>query len=577
MYGIHYPDQRKNEIYDLTESFSFGDTKSLFPVPDSPRDSNSRNSNTTNQDKIEQSEQSFIEAQLLDCFYDTFSASVSNATQESFAADPLSATNGTSFNNPRTSWSSGRQFWQAVKQYRDSIQQLPDHTVSLETLRNQSTARDEETTSSPMMVENIVYNPREQQQSDSNTISNSLQTKPTRNQQHPHHLAIFTPTKKQPQLQLQQKEESQLVVPLHVGGNTNASGATIFDHPDSSRLTSIEDQQQEYLKSMFYQPAVLGHPPRYGWDRLQIVYTLSYFLPRYYYQRVMRTLSRGSIYCDRRTQWVFAAIFNILFVFFLIFFVAFTNIFRSQSMGRLRIFEIVYFFFFIVGSSIIRTALKRTGLALDRRKLGTVSMFFVAEYMGLLFYYTFYRVLFESINSWELFFFFQIIHLLSEWMMYPLRGSRMLMQFVASIEFSCLPTGLVEVLPSIIPKGTDDQDWVNFIALDFGVRVVVMIASSFGMLLLLITIDYVPWIDNGLRQTSKAEISQNSTFLLVAVSLEAVNALLMDQWFFRHLQINVMDKVKNCFSNLRFSVLVVLIGTLLFLNPVYAFTTNNIY
>ena len=40
----------------------------------------------------------------------------------------------------------------------------------------------------------------------------------------------------------------------------------------------------------------------------------------------------------------------------------------------------------------------------DKLKMNTTSMFFIAEFFCLLFYYLFYRVLFESIPDWGTFF-----------------------------------------------------------------------------------------------------------------------------------------------------------------------------
>jgi hypothetical protein len=54
--------------------------------------------------------------------------------------------------------------------------------------------------------------------------------------------------------------------------------------------------------------------------------------------------------------------------------------------------------------------------------------------MCLLFYFTFYRVLFESINSWVTFFACQVLHVCSEWVLYPLRASQL---FYNTIHSTC--------------------------------------------------------------------------------------------------------------------------------------------
>jgi hypothetical protein len=112
------------------------------------------------------------------------------------------------------------------------------------------------------------------------------------------------------------------------------------------------------------------------------------------------------LFQDRRIQWSIACLFDILLVVFLYFLVTLTYTFRAKSNSQVGWFEVEYFFFFIAGSTILRTILKRTSLFFDQLKIGSISMFFIAEIIGVTYYYTFYRVLFNSIRSWSLFFFF---------------------------------------------------------------------------------------------------------------------------------------------------------------------------
>jgi hypothetical protein len=623
IYGIHTfyapnPDRRQNDkIHEILASFSYNDTKSLN------MNNQSESSVVGTSDSLHTS-QYLLEQQLQHCCYDTYSASITTKTidleeneideefvdeernrktmgdlleamqrdnnhyqpkrmnnqqqtnhrQALFNATPAATINTTT---TRLSMkSSGRIFWKILQQQQAIEEQLTAQTFALSTLNQETVINPLSTSSSSTIsIENIAYNSSKQITSvplsiPSQSLPQSVQQQisSTMNRTElPRSLALSKPS--------QEINNHPKFINPNPKDNNDTSQSTL---PSQSDLPQEPGTKKDLTSKEKTFANKLGDPPRFSWDLFDIVFSISYFLPRYYYQRICKTSIRGYIYSDRRIQWIFAAIFNILFVFFLFFLVDFTNTFRGKSSGRPGRFEIEYFFFFVLGSSLIRTALKRTGLALDRRKMGSVSMFFVAEYMGLLFYYTFYRVLFESINSWQLFFAFQVIHLVSEWIMYPLRGSPALMQCLTSIDLSfCLPSYMINLLPSLMPQGTNYEDWINFIALDFGVRVVVMITSSFGILILLVTIDYVPWIDNDLRQQTSLQIGRNAGYLMIAVSLEAINAFLMNELFFKSLKINVVEKVKNCFSNIRFAVLVVFIGTQLFLNPVYAFTTKNSY
>lgn len=86
--------------------------------------------------------------------------------------------------------------------------------------------------------------------------------------------------------------------------------------------------------------------------------------------------------------------------------------------------RIALFLLFIACNTVLRMALKSLGMHLDKQKRSSISMYFVAEVMSLFFYYTFYRVLFESIHSVVEFSVFQALHLLSEWLLYAGRCSR---------------------------------------------------------------------------------------------------------------------------------------------------------
>jgi hypothetical protein len=127
---------------------------------------------------------------------------------------------------------------------------------------------------------------------------------------------------------------------------------------------------------------------------------------------------------------------------------------------------------------------------------------------------------------------------------------------------------------NFVPEGTDYFDWLNFIALDFGVRLVVMISTAVAVLLLVLTIDFCPWIHNSLHQHGQ-DVIKSSIYLTLAAIFEVINATIINFYFFRPLKIDLFLKIKMAFGNIKFAVLVIAIGTSLFINIVYTFTENN--
>ena len=111
-------------------------------------------------------------------------------------------------------------------------------------------------------------------------------------------------------------------------------------------------------------------------------------------------------------------------------------------------------------------------------------------------------------------------------------------------------------------------------ARDFGLRCVIMVSTGLGTLLLLITIDYVPWISNtSLKDTDERIVF----FLLLAVLLEVANACLMVSFYFRPQGCDLVALVTEEFANVRFSFICCIAGGVLFINPVVAFSTADFY
>lgn len=93
--------------------------------------------------------------------------------------------------------------------------------------------------------------------------------------------------------------------------------------------------------------------------------------------------------------------------------------------------------------------------------------------MCTLFYFTFYRMLFEEFVGWGVFAIVQLVHLTAEWCLYCIRATTTFYNFVKGLPDYLDPIKALAVMP-----GFSHRDWQIFLALDFGVRVAVMVFTA---------------------------------------------------------------------------------------------------
>jgi hypothetical protein len=290
--------------------------------------------------------------------------------------------------------------------------------------------------------------------------------------------------------------------------------------------------------------------------------SLFWFLPRFMMAKDATYAGKVNSRRIMWTQWLFTILFIVMYNGYYDSLCVFTYAFRAEKKHLVRI---DMFFLFIVMGLAFRLGLKRVGLSLDKRKSGTASMYFFGEVMALFFYFTFYRVLFESVSSWLTFFGFQALHLGSEWVMYPLRGHETVFRCLVSLENN------VSLLKGVLlPPQLDYKDFLNFLALDFGIRCLVMMSASVAVLLLLAIIDWVPWITNNLYQAGP-RAGTTYALILTSVALELINAYAMHSAFFKRKNINIPNKIIHCFQRESFALISCLVAANLMINPVFAF------
>jgi len=278
---------------------------------------------------------------------------------------------------------------------------------------------------------------------------------------------------------------------------------------------------------------------------------------------------------DPLYQWALGAIFIIIFTAQYIFLIYYTSVLsgvaKTASNGTLAVEVadlLLLFIVYVLTTTAMRVGMKRVGLEIDRRKMYSISMYFVGEIAGLLFYYTFYRVLFESVTKIELFAALECVHLSIEWVMYVGRGSRMFYDTMESMRMS-QHTAFRSISGFINGHGLSYADWVDFLSLDFALRCLILTMTSAGMCVLVSVLYFTHWINSTLTDIN---IGQYLSYISAAVVLELINAYAINRVFFAKRQANVLSKLVICFSDVRLCFLTLVVTAMLASNPVFAFT-----
>lgn len=301
---------------------------------------------------------------------------------------------------------------------------------------------------------------------------------------------------------------------------------------------------------------------------------MNYFpLPRFIYRRY--NMRSGIVSGDRRIVWGLGVLFIIFFNITYQFLAFFTNYYVDNDIANNGNSLIPLFMAYVCVCHVLRICMKRVGIELDSRKRTAVSIFFLGEMSSLMYYYTFYRVLFASIRSWEIFAIFQVIHLSSEWILYPLRASMWYFRMMENLTTST--SWLGQLAGAFVnSNGLDLNDWRCFIGLDFGIRCSVLIITGVYMIVMLLSINGLQWICIDLKE-NETDLKVTIGFIALSVALEVVNAILMDIVCFKPLRLKVATSTMLCFSNLKFSFLCMCIGVCLFINPLYALAFCNVF
>eukprot|EP01012_Entosiphon_sulcatum_P013591 TRINITY_DN18818_c0_g1_i1.p1 TRINITY_DN18818_c0_g1~~TRINITY_DN18818_c0_g1_i1.p1 ORF type:complete len:452 (+),score=54.61 TRINITY_DN18818_c0_g1_i1:193-1548(+) len=222
----------------------------------------------------------------------------------------------------------------------------------------------------------------------------------------------------------------------------------------------------------------------------------------------------------------------------------------------------------------LKTLFKTVGLVVDLGKRGTCSHYYLAEVIMLLFYYTFYRALFEKINTWWTFLVLKGLHLLYEWMAYPLRATRTYFSVVNSA-----PEGPLRNVMQFffLRRGVNLRDWQCFLALDYILRICVMLHS---LICYLLYMAFLRYSYNSKHYPHFAELPDEEYTRLVyyygvSALLELLNAALMHYCFWRKKRLSLIWRAAHLFQNLSFYIAVVAICGGVFADVYIAYTAPD--
>merc|ERR1712137_1401768 len=136
-------------------------------------------------------------------------------------------------------------------------------------------------------------------------------------------------------------------------------------------------------------------------------------------------------------------------------------------------FSLPFFILFLLMTVLTKEILKVQGFMLDCGKVGTkFSAYFAAEVIADLFYFFFYRAMFDHVHDWYTFAVLQASHLLCEWLIHPARASVWYYSRVRSLCDKASPR-VREVLLIMLLTAQPNvvyNDWVCFVALETSIR-----------------------------------------------------------------------------------------------------------
>ena len=236
------------------------------------------------------------------------------------------------------------------------------------------------------------------------------------------------------------------------------------------------------------------------------------------------------------------------------------------------VIQIIVFAGFCFANTLMKAVITSLGHQLDARKRGSVSLYYVAEVMCSLFYFSFYRLLFEAVRAIWQFAALQVIHLASEWFTYGFMASRIWFDFA-----DCAPSWIRNI---IIMRGASNREWACYVTNAFGVRIAAFSYPSIAFIAFKIFV-VRGWNSDQYGNSGRAtdaDLAKLVSFILCSAGLELLNAWLMNVFFFIPNKLNLLVFMSSLFDHGRryeFAGFVVVLTNNLLCNIFVPFVSLN--
>jgi hypothetical protein len=230
----------------------------------------------------------------------------------------------------------------------------------------------------------------------------------------------------------------------------------------------------------------------------------------------------------------------------------------------------LWFVGFLIINVIMKEIMLFLGRELDKSKRGGASLYYHAAMMCSLFYFSFYRLLFESVNSYTTFAILQFLHVFVEWWSYVLRPSRPWLKFFGALTRRA-PWCAACCRWDGDQNGPKTRNWVCYRTTVFAIRALVFLYSSIAFLIFqaFVVFGWNRYYFGEIGDMSQTDFILFVVFLLISALVEVVNVVAMNMLFFEPNQLHLADFTISLFHHGRpweFATIVVILTSTLFCN-----------
>lgn len=191
-----------------------------------------------------------------------------------------------------------------------------------------------------------------------------------------------------------------------------------------------------------------------------------------------------------------------------------------------------------------------------------------------LFYFGYYRMLFEEFVTWPVFVFVQVVHFTMEWLIYCFRASELFYQFITEADRS-LPAAWRRYsnLTVFITKGLSHRDWQMFLSVELQLRLVTMAITAPAFAMLLLATARCWWVHSALKPVSYHQFLDVIGQVALCMVLEVVNCTVMYYSYYRRQHLPMFRYLAHCFQDPQFRVACFLVAAVQFTNPFVVYET----